>query len=128
MTNEHISALVSALSNSSDAPLNDPKSELDSHTNKIVLGDHCFVFEWSGKYCTVNPFNNFMVSFKYVPIIYSDIDYYCPYPPKCYIILCRNELYLPNMEDNLILPFIMRESGSTVKDTPKIHCTDPDLT
>ena len=29
------------------------------------------------------------------------------------------------MEDNLLPPFIMRESGSTVNDTPKIHCTDP---
>ena len=38
--NEHISALVSALSNSRDAPLGDPKSELDYHINMIVLGKH----------------------------------------------------------------------------------------
>ena len=29
------------------------------------------------------------------------------------------------MEDNLIPPFIMHESGDTVNDTPKIHCTNP---
>ena len=29
------------------------------------------------------------------------------------------------MEDNLIPPFIMREIGGTLNDTPKIHCTDP---
>ena len=28
------------------------------------------------------------------------------------------------MEDNLLLPFIMLESGATVNDTPKIHFTD----
>ena len=29
------------------------------------------------------------------------------------------------MEDNLLPLFIMRESGASVNDTPKIHCTDP---
>ena len=29
------------------------------------------------------------------------------------------------MEYNLLLPFIMREIGATVNETPKIHCTDP---
>ena len=29
------------------------------------------------------------------------------------------------MEDNLLPPFIIREIGATVNDTPKIHCTDP---
>ena len=29
------------------------------------------------------------------------------------------------MEDNLLLPFIMRESGTPLNDTTKIHCTDP---
>ena len=29
------------------------------------------------------------------------------------------------MEDNLLPPFIMRESGSSVNKTPKIYCTDP---
>ena len=28
------------------------------------------------------------------------------------------------MEDNLLPTFSMRESGATVNDTPKIHCTD----
>ena len=28
------------------------------------------------------------------------------------------------MEDNLIPPFIILESGATVNDTPNIHCTD----
>ena len=29
------------------------------------------------------------------------------------------------MDDNLLPPFIMLESGATVNDTPTIHCTDP---
>ena len=75
---EHISALVAALSDSSDEPLDDPKSELDYHANMIALGKHCFVFEWYGKSCTVNPFNDCLGSVKDVPIIYYAIAYDCP--------------------------------------------------
>ena len=60
MPNDHISDLVAALSNSSDAPLDDPKSELDSQANMILLGKYYFVFEWSDKSCTVNLFKDFL--------------------------------------------------------------------
>ena len=123
--NEHISALFAALSNSSDAPLDEPNSEFDSHANMIVLGNHFFVFEWSGKSCTVNPFNDCLGYVKDVPIIDANISYDFPYSHECDILICQNALYLNNTEDNLLPPFIMRESGATVNDTPKIHCTDP---
>ena len=79
MPNDHISDLVAALSNSSDAPLDDPKSELDSHANMIVLGKYLFFFEWSSKSCTVNSFNDCLGSVRDVPIINADTAYDCPY-------------------------------------------------
>ena len=91
----------------------------------IVLGKHWFIFEWSGKSWTLNPFNYCLGSVKDVPIIDAAIAYECPYFHKCYILLLRNDLYLPNMEDKSLPPFIIRESGSTVNDTPNIHCTYP---
>ena len=78
LPNEHISELVSDLSNSIDAPMNESKSELDSQSKMIVLVNHSFVFEWSGKSCTVNPFNDCLGSVKDVPIIYYAIAYDCP--------------------------------------------------
>ena len=90
----------------------------------IVLGNHCFVFECSGNSCTMNPFIGCLGSAKYVLIIDAAIVYDFPYSHECYILLCRNALYLPNMEDNLLPPFAMCESGATVNDTLKIHCTD----
>ena len=116
--------MVADLYNSINTPRDDPKSEPDSHTNVIVLEKHCFVFEWYGKSCTVNLFNYCLGSVKDVPIIDAVIAYDCPYFYKCYIIIFHNFLYLPNMEDDSLPPFIMRESGATVNDTPKIHCTD----
>ena len=75
----------------------------------IVLGKHLFVFEWYGKSCTVNPFNDCLVSVNYAPTTNSDIDYYFPYSHDSYILLLHNALYLPYTEDKLILPFIMHE-------------------
>ena len=80
-----------------NVPLDDPKSELDYHTNIIGIGKHCFVFEWPSKYCTVNPFNDLLRSAKDVPIINSSISFDFLYSHECYILLCCNALYLPNM-------------------------------
>ena len=97
LPNENILDLVSALSNSHDAPMNEPKSELDSQSKMIVSGKHFFVFEWSGKSCTVNPFNDCLGSVNYSPINNSDIDYCFSYSHEGYILLFYNALYLPNI-------------------------------
>ena len=39
--------------------------------------------------------------------------------------LVHKALHVLSMEHNLILPFIIREAGVTVADTPKIHATSP---
>ena len=103
----------------------DPKTELDSHANMIVLGQECFVFEWSGKSCSVNPFTESLGTINDVPIVDAAIAYECPYSHITYVLICRNALYIPNMYNNLVPPFILRESGATVNDTAKIHCKDP---
>ena len=91
----------------------------------IVIGKYFFVLEGSGKSCTVNPFKYFLISVKDIPITLDEIDYDWLYSHKCYILICRNALYIPNMEDNLLPSFIMRESGATVNDTTNIHFNDP---
>jgi hypothetical protein len=51
--------------------------------------------------------------------------YDCPTSGKQYILLVRNALHVPAMEQNLIPPFVMREAGIVVNETPKIHVNDP---
>jgi hypothetical protein len=51
--------------------------------------------------------------------------YECPFSGKEYTLLVRNALHVPAMENNLIPPFIMREAGITVNDTPKIQVREP---
>ena len=49
-----------------------------------------------------------------------------PYTGHNVVLVVRNALYVPSMKNNLIPPFIMREKGVQVKDTPKIHISEPD--
>ena len=88
-----------------------PNQKCIPKTKMIVLGQNYFFFEWSGKSCTMKPFSDCLGSVKDATIIDYDIAYDLPYSHECYILLCCNALYLPNMEDNLLSPFIMCESG-----------------
>ena len=103
----------------------DSRSELDSHANMVLMGCNCFVFEWSGRTCTVQPFTDSLGSVQHVPIVDAAVAYECPYTHVTYILLIRNALYIPSLENNLIPPFIMREGGVIVNDKAKIHCDDP---
>jgi hypothetical protein len=102
-----------------------PRSELDSHANMIVLGKHSFIFESTGRTCTVEPFTTDLGTAENVPIVDGAIAYECPYTHQVYILIIRNALHIPTMHHNLIPPFIMRAGGIIVNDTAKIHCNDP---
>eukprot|EP00957_Ditylum_brightwellii_P157937 12021729-Ditylum_brightwellii.AAC.1 len=60
-----------------------------------------------------------------IPIVHAALKYECPYTGEASILVVRNALHVPKMENNLIPPFIMREVGLQVSDTPKIHIKDP---
>ena len=60
-----------------------------------------------------------------VKIVDAAVKYECPYTGQEYALIIRNALHLPSMVNNLIPPFMLREVGIKVKDTPKIHCDDP---
>jgi hypothetical protein len=44
---------------------------------------------------------------------------------RVYILLIQNALYIPSLDHNLLPPFMMREAGVIVKDTPKMQLDDP---
>ena len=44
---------------------------------------------------------------------------------RSYILVLRNALHVPSMKNNLIPPFVMREAGIKVNDTPKIQTSNP---
>ncbi|CAJ1938202.1 unnamed protein product [Cylindrotheca closterium] len=95
----------------------DSRSELDSHANMIVVGSNCFVLSDTGRTASVNPYNPEYAA-KSIPIIDAALL-------QEYILVVPNALHVPYMTHNLIPPFILREKGIQVNNTPKIHLADP---
>ncbi|CAJ1952671.1 unnamed protein product [Cylindrotheca closterium] len=102
----------------------DSRSELDSHANMIVVGSNCFVLSDTGRTASVNPYNPEYAA-KSIPIVDASLLYEDQVTGQEYILVIRNALHVPSMTHNLIPPFILRENGIQVNDTPKIHLADP---
>jgi len=103
-----------------------PRSELDSHANMVVLGCNSYIFDSvPHKTCDMAPFDPKLGTSKKVPIVDGAIAYNCPFKLKTYILIAQNALYLPNIQHNLIPPFIMREAGLQVSEIAKIHTKEP---
>ena len=130
-TNEHTSSAIIAAANGiahdGDGDGEVSRTELDSHANMPVVGKHSFVISDTGKTVSVSPFTP-----QYKPVTVKLVDaaiqYDGPLDGKSYILVVRNALYCPEMDHNLIPPFIMREAGIVVNDVPKIHTNDPSET
>ena len=122
MINDYLSARIAALVSNASANNSSPhaKTKLDSHANMAVLGNNCFVFEESGKTCQVSAFSP-SIAASTLPIVDAVIIYDCPYSLQSYMLMIRNALYVKDMEDNLIPPFLLREAGLTVDECAKIH-------
>ena len=88
----------------------------------VVIGKHVFIFSHSGKYANVRAFTDEVKSIPKVPIVDAGIAYELPQSGQTYLLVVRNYLCVPSMEHNLIPPFILREAGLLLNDTPKIHC------
>ena len=60
-----------------------------------------------------------------IKIVDAAVQYDCPYTGKTHILVIRNALHVPSMKHNLLPPFILRQAGIEVNDTPKIQVMDP---
>ena len=92
----------------------------------VVLGKHSYVFDKVPfRTCDVLPFDPKLGVAKRVPIIDGAIAYDCPFTLKTFVLMFRNALHVPDLEHNLIPPFILREAGIKVNEAAKIHCPNP---
>jgi hypothetical protein len=102
------------------------RTDLDSHANMCVAGKYAFVLADSGTTATVRAFSPDMDAIE-TSIVDCAFRYDCTYTNKTYILVAHNALYVPTMDHNLIPPFLLREAGLIVNETPKIHVPDPDI-
>jgi hypothetical protein len=119
-----MAADVDLVLNNDEMDAEQSKTELDSHANMPVVGRHAFIISDTGRVADVNAFTPDYEPMQ-LSIVDAAIQYDCPYDGQSYILVIRNALHVPSMRNNLIPPFIMREAGIKVHDTPKIQVTDP---
>ena len=101
-----------------------PRTELDSHANMLVVGQHAYILAELGTYVGVSPFTPHYKALR-APIVDAAVQYDSPYDGKTYILVLQNTIHVPLMTNNLLLPFMMREAGIVVRDMAKIHVEAP---
>ena len=102
------------------------RMELDSHASMPVVGKNAHILSNTGRTCDVKAYNPDYEAMV-IPLVDAAVQYDCPFTGNVYILVLRNALYVPAMDNHLIPPFIMREAGITVNATPKIHTDDPSV-
>ena len=100
------------------------RTELDSHANTPVVRKEALVVEQSRKTVEVSPCTPAYKPIK-VEVVNAMVQYDSPLDGKEYMLIIRNALCVPSMNNNLIPLFIMRENGIVVNECAKIHCEDP---
>ena len=116
---------VSDVSLKSDHPRILSRTELDSHAASIVVGSNVLVLCDTGKAVDVGPFTKSLGSLKKVKVVDCAIAHDCPYSGNRRLIIMYNALHVPEMNHNLVPPFVIRRRGNVVSDVPKIHCQHP---
>ena len=111
-----------SVSSATEKPVS--STDLDSHANMPMVGMHSTIISDTGRIADVSPYTPDYKSMQ-VKIMDAAIKYKCPSTGQEYALIIQNALHVPIMVNNLIPPFMLREVGIKVKDTPKIHCNDP---
>ena len=97
---------------------------MDSHANKPVIGMNSYILSKIVETVDVAPFK---ADYKAISVELADaaLKYECPYSGKVKILIIRRGLYVLSITHNLLAPFMLRETGITFNEVPKIHATPP---
>ena len=117
-------AMIASVDYDEDSCKHMYRTELDSHANMPVVGCHAYILSDTGRIADVNAFSPDYATME-LPIVDAAIQYDCPYSGISYILVIRNALYVPSMVNNLLPPFMLREAGIQICDTPKIQMDAP---
>ena len=119
-----LTPLISSVGNDA-AQKSSTRTEVDSHANMVVVGKNSTIFDDNGKKGTVNAFSETAGKLEDVPIVDTVVTYDCPYQCRTYLLLMRNALHIPELDVNLLPPFIVREAGIQLDECPKFQTSNP---
>ena len=99
--------------------------ELDSHADSAVVGRTARILERTGRKASVTGFTDSLGKALSVEIVHACVMYDCSQSGKSYLIVIRNALHVPEMEECLIHPIMMRLIGLEVDECPKFLSKSP---
>ena len=100
--------------------------DLDSHANMPVVGKGAYILNYTGRSAEFSAYSPEYEPHQ-LPVVDAAVQYDCSYQMKSYILIIQNALYVSSMNNHLMPPFILREAGIEVNDTPKIQIDNLDL-
>jgi hypothetical protein len=107
-------------------PETESRTDLDSQANMPVVGSEAYILADLGKTLDVYPYTPDYKPMQ-VKMVDAAVRYESPLDGKVYILVIGNAVFVPSTKHNLVLPFVMREAGIIVRDTPKIYMEEPTL-
>jgi len=85
------------------------------------------VLRETGKTVNVSLFTKSLGTITKVDVVDCAIAHDCPFSGETRVIIMYNALHIPEMEHNLVPPFVVRQQGNHLSDVPKIHVQDPSV-
>ena len=101
--------------------------ELDSHADSPVLGKTAVIIRKTGRTISVKGFSDELGRALSVPVIDGAIAYDDEFSGETHILIVRNALHLPSMNNHLIPPFMMRLAGIRVNECAKFLAKEPNI-
>ena len=105
----HINSVIVTAASTITGDSPDPRPEMDIYDNMLVLVKNCFVFDSvHGHTVDVAPFDPSFGLSKKIPIVDAAVAFDYLYTHKTYFSFARNARHVPSMDNNLIIPFLLR--------------------
>ncbi len=103
------------------------RMELDSHADSPVLGKGALIVRETGKRVSVKGFADELGKSMSVPVVDGVVAYDDEYDGSRHLIIVRNALSVPSMNNHLIPPFMMRLAGLEVNECAKFLAKKPSI-
>ena len=122
--NDYLYSVIAAAQADAGEPQIETRTDLDSHANMPVVGGNAYILSNHNRSVEVSPYTPDYEPMK-IPMVDAAVKYESPFDGKPHILVVLNALHVPSMDNNLLPPFMLRENGIEVRDTPKIQMEQP---
>ena len=94
----------------------------------VVAGNDTTIIACSGTFANITPFSKDLPAMDMVEIGDAAMCFDDPISLETYILVMKNALLIPTMGHSLISPFLIREAGLILDETPSIKLLAHPLT